>query len=312
MGNLHQCASHHLNFLYEIKLIYVGLLATALVAGCASNSTESKSQVSDLSLAPVDSDEEEQQLPTRAAEPIPVSRDSISPPSLPVAKIDWDKKKIKTATVKLQVRQFKSYHESLYPAIKKNGGYVAGEESFFADKKMEMVVTIKVPVQQFESLMNDMSSKDGRVIERNIKTEDVTGQVVDTKSRLEAKKQMRLKYLEFLKQSKNMAEILQVQAEINGLQEETEAAAGRIQYLSNQSAYSTIHLTFYEPLAGYHPTDNNPSFFTRAAAAFAEGTLFIKSILLGLITIWPILITGSLVYYLYKRNKPVKIIPARS
>ena len=288
------------------------MLATALVAGCASNSSKSNSELLDLSLAPVALNEEEQQLPTKAAEPIPVSKDSILPQPAPLAKVDWDKKIIKTATVKLEVRHFKTYNETLYQAIKKNGGYVAGEESFFAAEKTEMVLAIKVPVQQFESLMSDISSKDGKIIERNIKTEDVTGQVVDTKSRLEAKKQMRLKYLEFLKQSKNMGEVLQVQTEINSLQEDIEAAAGHLQYLSNQAAYSTIHLTFYEPLPGYQPTDTNPSFFTKATAAFAEGTSFIKSFLLGLITIWPILIMSILLYFFYKRNKPVKIIPARS
>ncbi len=293
------------------KLVFVALWATVLLTACANNSTESKSDTSDVAFAPFGPNEKSQQSTTQSQEPMPISSDSSTPLPAVVAKPDWDKQIIKTANVKLEVKHFNNYNLSLHQVITKNGGYVAGEESFFAEEKTEMVVTIKVPVQQFESLMADLTTKDGKLMERTIKTEDVTGQLVDTKSRLEAKKQMRLKYLEFLKQSKNMAEVLQVQAEINNLQEEIEAAAGRIQYLSNQSAYSTIHLTFYEPLPGYQPTDSNPSFFTRAADAFAEGTQFIKSLLLGLITIWPILIVGTVLFHLFKRKKPGKMITAR-
>ncbi len=47
--------------------------------------------------------------------------------------------------------------------------------------------------------MNQLSSGSVKMVEKKITTEDVTGEVVDTKSSLLAKAQMRLKYLEFLK-----------------------------------------------------------------------------------------------------------------
>lgn len=252
--------------------------------------------------------QEDQQAPLQTQAPEPAQYDSAPPVLKPTPNVDWDKKIIKTATVKLEVKNFKNYNESLHKKIKQYGGYIAGEDNYFTEEKSEMVVTLKVPVQQFELLMNELGGADIKVIERSIKTEDVTGQVVDTKSRLEAKKQMRLKYLDFLKQSKNMAEVLQVQEEINSIQEEIEAATGRIQYLSNQSAYSTIQLTFYEPLAGFKPGNDSPTFFTSAATAFKTGADFIKNLVLGLITIWPLLILGFIGMYLWRRNKPVKII----
>ena len=156
--------------------------------------------------------------------------------------------------------------------------------------------------------MNELGGNDIKVIERSIKTEDVTGQVVDTKSRLEAKKQMRIKYMEFLKQSKNMAEVLQVQAEINSIQEEIEAAASRIQYLSNQSAYSTINLTFYEPLNGFNPGNDSPTFISNVIEAFKTGASFIKTLLIGLISIWPLWVIGLVILYIWKRNRPAKNI----
>jgi hypothetical protein len=48
--------------------------------------------------------------------------------------------------------------------------------------------------------VNELPGIKNKILERNISTEDVTGEMVDTKLRLEAKKGMRLKYLEFSKQ----------------------------------------------------------------------------------------------------------------
>lgn len=47
---------------------------------------------------------------------------------------------------------------------------------------------------------------------------------------MQAKMAVRDKYLQLLKQAKNIDETLQVQNEINGIQEDIEAANGRINY----------------------------------------------------------------------------------
>ena len=153
---------------------------------------------------------------------------------------------------------------------------------------------------------------DGKVTEKKISSEDVTGEVVDTKSRLEAKKQMRLKYLEFLKQSKNMEEVLQVQNEINSIQEQIESAAGRVAFLTNQSAMSTINLTFYQPLEGYKPTDAAPTFLTRLSNAFKTGTGWIAELFVGLVSIWPLLLIVFTVYFGWKKMRPAKVITQKS
>ena len=132
-------------------------------------------------------------------------------PAKAVSNPDWDKKIIKTATLRLEVKDFKNYNTSVHNTVRQFGGYIAQEEQNLTDEKSETVISIKVPVEQFETMMNKLPAGDVKVLERKITTEDVTGEVVDTRSRLEAKKSMRVKYLEFLKQSKNMEEVLQVQ-----------------------------------------------------------------------------------------------------
>ena len=270
-------------------------------------------------VAPPDKDpEQNQQIPvpglpqqTQVADSVPaVSTNTNTPPA--VANIDWDKKIIKTATVKYEVKSFDQFNKDVREKVKKFGGYVAQEDNYQHEDRREVSLIIKVPVEQFETMMNDMQGKDMKQIERTIKTEDVTGEVIDTKSRLEAKKQMRLKYLEFLKQSKNMEEVLTVQNEINDIQEEIESAQGRVQYLTKQSAYSTINLNFYQPLEGFKAPVNDDSFWHKTGEAFSRGGEIIKVLVLLLITIWPLLLIllGGVV--VWKRRKLMQQLAIRN
>lgn len=228
------------------------------------------------------------------------------PSRLPV-NIDWDKKIIKTASLTLEVPDFKKYGDAVYKTVKAQGGYIAQEDQNLTAEKNETVITIKVPVYQFETMMNELPGSDTKVIERKISTDDVTGKVIDIKSRLEAKKEMRLKYLEFLKQSKNMKEVLQVQAEINNIQEQIESASSQVSYFSNQSAMSTINLTFYQLIAGYKPgIVEEPSFLTRVANAFKSGGVWIADLFVGLMSIWPLLLIICASIFLWRKARNEK------
>lgn len=296
----------------KTKLIIVCLAFLSVLLSCnraskTKDETDNNLTLSDVAMAPEQKNEEkkEPQIPVGTLQQQVTTDSTVQqvPLNKPAANPDWDKKIIKTATLKLEVKDFKGYNDNVHKTVKQFGGYIAQEEQHLTDEKSETVISIKVPVDQFETMMNQLPGADVKVLERKINTEDVTGEVVDTKSRLEAKKQMRLKYLEFLKQSKNMEEVLQVQNEINSIQEEIESAAGRIGFLSHQSSYSTINLTFFQPLAGYTPTDNTPTFFTRISQAFKTGTSWIADLFVWLISVWPMLIIVIGLYFGWKKIK---------
>ena len=307
----------------KTKLFFVAAILLSVLFSCnhgnkkeqAVSSGPELSQLSrdvtskDETLPGLKKENEQEPIPVGNAQP-PVTADS-SPTKqaakIPEANPDWDKKIIKTADLKVEVKDFKSYTDRVHQAVKQFGGYIAQEEQHLSDEKSENVISIKVPVAQFEDMMNQLPGGDVKVMERKITSEDVTGEVVDTRSRLEAKKQMRLKYLDFLKQSKNMEEVLQVQNEINGIQEEIESASGRVGYLTHQAAFSTINLTFYQPMAGYKPTTDAPSFGTRIAAAFKSGAGWVGELFVGLISIWPLLLVITVLVALWKKMRSPKV-----
>lgn len=216
---------------------------------------------------------------------------------------DWDRKIIKTADVQLQVKDYKMFNTSVHNSLKQYGAYIAGESQQETDYRIENTITIKVPVAQFDALVNSFGGDGIKIMNKNISTADVTGETVDTKARMQAKIAVRDKYLQLLKQAKNMNEILQVQNEINDIQEDIEAANGRINYLQHSSAYSTINLSYYQYINGSTSKDEKPNFFIKMTDAFSTGTLFISNLILFLISIWPLLIGGTATLIYIKRNK---------
>ena len=253
-------------------------------------------------------DKEKQQIP--AGKFSPAAIDSAGSPiqTSVASNPDWDSKIIKTASLKVEIKDFRKYNSYVHNTVRHYGAYVAQEEQTLSDEKSETSVTIKVPVAQFEPMMNALADADGKVMEKKISTDDVTGEVVDTKSRLEAKKQLRLKYLEFLKQSKNMEEVLKVQSEVDNIQQQIESVAGRVSFLTHQTAYSTINLSFYQPMEGYKPTGEAPTFFTRLTNAFKTGGSWITELFVGLVSIWPLVLVAFAIYFGWKKLRPAKAI----
>jgi hypothetical protein len=284
------------------KLLLVTATLFFILNSCHRKQNEDKLSQLQTEIAPDELDQLKKPIPKNIPTPENLN-DTATLPRAIKQTIDWDKKIIKNATLNIEVTNFRTFSQKVHETIKQFGGYVAQEEQNLSNEKLETVVTLKVPVAQFDDVINQLPNADSKILERKITSEDVTGQVIDTKSRLEAKKQMRLKYLDFLKQSKNMEEVLQVQGEINSIQEEIEAATGRISYLTNQAAFSTIHLTYFQPQAGFKPTDENPSFGTRTINSFKTGMYFLTEVFIGLMAIWPILFIVFAIWYFTKKSK---------
>jgi len=234
-------------------------------------------------------------------------KQKINPTSKkPVEKIDWDKKIIKTANLNIEVKDYKVFNNQLHDIVKQFGGYVSQEQQNESAYKIENNVSIKVPVDQFDDAMNKLTAAGEKIIEKKITSEDVTTEMVDTKSRIEAKKEVRLRYLDLLKQAKNMQDILQVQNEINEIQEQLESAAGRVAYLNHSSAFSTINISFYQVTDAIGITEKEPTYLHKINEAFSGGLKWVSDLLLGLVALWPLLAVVVAVLIFLKKRKSSK------
>ena len=221
-------------------------------------------------------------------------------------RIDWDKKIVKTAILNVEVKDYKSFSKELGQKTTKYGGYISNEQQTQSEYKIENTITIKVPVDQFENALNDILADASKTIEKRITSDDVTTELIDGRSRLEAKRQVRLRYLDLLKQAKNMEEIFQVQKEINGIQEEMELVNGRINMLNHSSAMSTIQLTFAQILnpQAIASETKEAGFLAKAKAAFVNGWYWMGELFVGLLSIWPLILAVVFGIVLIRRQIP--------
>lgn len=287
---------------YKTVALFAAVLLTTLIA-CNSNygSAEMEKSVADSAAY-------EYEAVDTAGAPQAVQTNNKQPEqqgaATPAQSIDWDKKIIKTAVLNVEAKNYKTFNDLVHDQVKQAGGYVAGEEQTKSDYKIENVVTIKVPVDQFDNLVRSVTStKDENVVSQKVTSQDVTGEVVDTRSRTEAKRQVRLRYLDLLKQAKNMEEILKVQQEINNIQVEIEAGSGRVGYLTHAAAYSTIELTFYQVLNAQAEQPEKPGFGIRVLNALGNGLNWVGEMLVVLLTLWPLWLCAGGVWWVIKKYK---------
>ncbi len=222
-------------------------------------------------------------------------------------RIEWDKKIIKTATIALRLKDYNTYNQQIHQLVKQFGAYIAQEEQLQNNGTIENNITIKVPVHVFETLIQSLTGKEVELLEKKIVSEDVTGEVIDTKGRVEAKKQIRLRYIDLLKQAKNIKEILEVQNEINSITEELEAATGRVEYLTHEAAYSTIQLRYFAYFNTINIDEVQPNFGTKLLTAFKSGFSIISSLLIEFIKLWPFIIIGLAILFFVKRYRRNKV-----
>lgn len=239
--------------------------------------------------------EQEKQLPhqpQKQAQPAPAA-----------PRIDWNKKIIKNASLELEVKDFGVFNSQVNTIAVKYGGYLAEEHLESSDYKKQSRITIRVPVEMFDAAVVDLGSNAQKILAKNITSKDVTGEVVDTRSRLESRKMARLRYLELMKQAKNMEEVFLVQKEVDNIQAEIEAAAGRVDYLTHSAAYSTIELTYFQILNPDLQRDKEraPSFGDRVFDALGAGFKWVGDLVVVLLTLWPLWVIVGITLYGVKR-----------
>lgn len=217
--------------------------------------------------------------------------------------VDWDKKIVKTAVLSGEVNEFKKFSDQLPGLVKNFGGYISSENQSQSEARIENTMVIKVPVDQFENALSALSNSLVRITEKSISSDDVTMQLIDGKSRMEAKKQVRLRYLDLLRQARNMEEILTVQKEINGIQEEIESVAGRLNFLQHASSMSTIQFTFIQVLDAKAALPKEERFLDKLGSSFSYGWSWMQELFLGLATLWPLLLAATVGIALYRKRR---------
>ena len=119
---------------------------------------------------------------------------------------------ISTATMTVEVASVNEAKPKVIAAAIAAGGGLFGEQTTFGDKA-KSVITLKVPPAQFSKLLDDLSQL-GTMAAEEVKTDDVTQQVVDLGARLKAAEASLGRTQLLLEQATSLTEIAALENEV--------------------------------------------------------------------------------------------------
>lgn len=215
-----------------------------------------------------------------------------------------DLKIIKSAIARYKVKNVKRSTQQIKAIAGKMDAYISDLRFQNNLYSKENRFTIKVPAQHFDVLMDSINTVVEFVEYENITTKDVTEEYIDIETRLKTKLEVKQRYEEILrKNAKTVKDILATEEKLRVIQEEIESAQGRLKYLSNKVAYSTIQVDLYETVEyKEEPVSYTKTFWDKTKDGFIFGWHIIENIILGIIHIWPIVIgIGLLVWFIRKK-----------
>ncbi len=123
------------------------------------------------------------------------------------------------------------------------GGYVAKSEVWSDGATRSARAELRIPATQFQSVMERLKGLAVEVIRESAVGEDVTEEYVDLEGRLKGVQATAARTEALLEKAEKVDEALKVNTELGSLQEQIEQITGRMKYLENRVAYSTINVT---------------------------------------------------------------------
>jgi len=276
-----------------MKAIFSIIILTVILASCRQHSSD------EVSYALADLNDE--MIPIIRAEQL-----SPPPPPLPAVK-DQEvikKKIINDGRLGIEVKDLESTKSRVDTLVKVYGGYYDNESFNNTDRESSYELKIRIPSSNFERFIIDIEKGKGEIKYKEIEARDVTDQFIDLETRLQNKKNYLKRYSELLSQAKTVKEILEIQEEIRGLEEEIESTTGRLKYLGDLVDYSKLNLTISKRKDfKYNPTERD-NFGERLKQALSKGWFGFVDFVLFVINLWPFwLIVTLFVYGLIKLGK---------
>ncbi|MCR5763937.1 MAG: DUF4349 domain-containing protein [Treponema sp.] len=173
-----------------------------------------------------------------------VMMDSPSP-EVPKEQVSssYERKLILNGDISIEVEKLEDVRSATDNLVKKLGGYISDSSEW----SNGLSITIRIPSSSFYDAMNSVSGI-GKIRSKNINTSDVTDQYYDIDTRLTTKKVMLERLETYLKQAKDVKDMIEIETKINEVTSDIEVMQGQLNRLSSLISYSTITISARLPV----------------------------------------------------------------
>lgn len=216
---------------------------------------------------------------------------------------ETQRKLIKNGTLEFESENIIETRKAIFQAIKKFKGYASSDNEYKNAYEISSTLIIRVPTENFDNLLNTITSDVSKFDRKEIKTKDVTAEFLDIEARLKTKKELENRYLEIIKKANTVVEILEVEKQIGDLRSDIEVIEGRLKFLNNQVSFSTLDVRIYET------RPEHTEFGKKFKDGFKNGWENLILFFVFLVNIWPfiLIIIGTVLLIKVWRKKRKKI-----
>jgi hypothetical protein len=275
------------------KMYFLFLFTTIFSCGKQNNNSEIVSVNASLADVAIEKSERSDKL-------LPTPPNSIQEKEASNNSQKISQKIIKSGRIEIEVGDINKAQKIIIENLKKLNAYKQGEFFSNSEEQEMLKMTIRVPNENFDNLLQSMDEGLGNVISKNVGTDDVTEEYTDVSIRLENKLTYLEKYRDLLKKSTNTKDILEIQENIRNLEEEIESSKGRLKFIDDKVKYSTLELTLIKNKPRNSVT-SKIGFGSQFVDSVAQGWNNFVGFILGLISFWPFLLIIPILIIIFRK-----------
>ncbi|HWQ99540.1 MAG TPA: DUF4349 domain-containing protein [Candidatus Methylomirabilis sp.] len=249
--------------------------------------------------------------PSASPAPFPTAEYRSAPGPTVGGVAKQEQRVIKVGALDLRVADAAKSSDQVKTVVTVKGGYV--ESSTISDDgtgPREAELLVRVPVASFEQTIAELKGLAVVVLNEEVAGQDITEEFVDVESDLRNAKAEEASYLEIMKRSGKIEEVLAVAERLADVRGRIQRLEGRKRYMENKTDLATIRVTLTEETRVAVPTRTwDPLEVVRQSASELVQTLqafvdFLVRFIIGLVAVLPFLaFTAFIVWFGWKLVK---------
>jgi hypothetical protein len=186
-----------------------------------------------------------------AAQPAPAAAPGMPPLAgnvahAAVAEAVQDRYLLKNATISMETADARETAASISTTVAALGGYVGDlseMQAAFGTTNARLV--LRVPAGRLEETLTALEAM-GKVLQKSVTSQDITEEYVDTEARLNNLHRTEERLLDHLGRTAKLEDILMAEQEITRVREQIERLEGRMRFLKDRVAFSTVNVHLQE------------------------------------------------------------------
>lgn len=283
-------------------LVVVAILAAAAACGGSEAATSSAGGSHLAQSAPI-----AQGAPGKGAQTTVPGSTDLGPNQQPTVPVQGPQV-IRQAQLTINVASgsFETKLSDVRALVEREQGFIAGTDAQVNNPNdgqiRSGVITFMVPAAKFDETI-DAVSRMGKLQNEHLTGQDVSAQYVDLQARLANEEAQRQAMLALLGRAQSVADIIAIQTQLGQITQQIEELKGQIQYLDQNTSYSTVTVELVE--VGAPPATqatDSWGFVTALSDAAHNFVTTINYIITGLGALGPVIIVAGVGFILWRRR----------